>query len=59
MEKKLVGPLELAKTLNVPVSWVYQRTSAGKGIIPFIKVGKYVRFDLDEVLEFLKNIDPK
>jgi len=40
--------------LNVPVSWIYQRTRAGQGAIPYIKFGKYVRFDADEVIKFFE-----
>lgn len=52
---KLLTPKELAEILNVPVSWIYQRTRLGKDAIPHIKVGKYVRFNSSEVLEFCKN----
>ena len=55
-EQKLLNVQELSKVLNVPVTWIYQRTS--QNAIPFIKVGKYVRFDLDEVLEYLR-LKPK
>ena len=50
----LVGPKEMANILKVPVSWIYQRTSEGHEAIPFIKMGKYVRFDPGEVIEFFK-----
>lgn len=46
---------ELASLLNVPVSWIYDRTRKGSSVqIPHYKIGKYVRFDKDEVLKFLK-----
>jgi len=45
---------ELAEILNVPVSWVYQRTQHGSKAIPFLKVGRYVRFNVQETIEFLK-----
>lgn len=53
------GPLlsaeQLADHLGVPVGWVYQRTRLkDAGRIPHVKVGKYVRFDLAEVLAWLK-----
>ena len=45
----------LAEYLNVPTSWVYEQTrNRGNGSIPRIKVGKYVRFNIHEVLEWLK-----
>jgi hypothetical protein len=42
----------LADRLKVPVSWVYQRTRLGQQAIPHVKMGKYVRFDWDEVIAF-------
>ena len=54
-EDRLIDIKELAKILNVPVSWIYQRTRLGVEAIPHIKVGKYVRFNLQEVVEFLRN----
>ena len=51
---KLVGPQEMAKVLNVPVSWIYQRTCLGREAIPYLKIGKYVRFNPQEVVDFFK-----
>lgn len=48
----LITVEELAHKLNVPPSWVYQRTRLGKKAIPHMRIGKYVRFNLDEVMEF-------
>ena len=46
---------ELAKSLNVPKSWIYSRTrETGPDAMPRIKVGKYCRFVLDDVLNWLK-----
>ena len=45
---------ELAKELNIPVTWIYQRTRLGKEAIPHMRMGKYVRFNIDEVVEFFK-----
>lgn len=44
----LVTPRELAAILKVPVSWLYRRTSQGS--IPHVKLGHYVRFNVQEVL---------
>ena len=46
--KNLVGAEELASHLGVGVQWVYDQIALGR--IPHFKVGKYLRFDLDEVL---------
>ena len=51
----LVTPRELAAILKVPVSWLYQRTRLGPAAIPHVKVGKYVRFDPQEVIAFLRS----
>ena len=52
----LISVDELSACLNVPRSWVYSRTRIkGPDQIPHIRVGKYVRFDLDAVMEWLKD----
>ena len=53
-EKNLITIEELATILNVPKSWIYQRTRLGTQHFPHIKLGKYLRFEIGEVLEFLK-----
>jgi excisionase family DNA binding protein len=46
---------ELADELKVKPSWVYGETrKTGLGTIPRLKVGKYLRFNLDAVLEWLR-----
>ena len=45
----------LAEYLSVPKSWVYERSrDKSKGSIPRIMVGKYVRFNVHDVLEWLQ-----
>lgn len=47
---------ELATALKVKNSWVYAETrKTGPGSIPRLRVGKYLRFDLQEVLIWLKD----
>jgi excisionase family DNA binding protein len=48
----LLTPDELATYLNVPKSWLYDRTR--DKTIPHVKIGKYVRFSLPDVLSWLK-----
>ena len=48
---------ELATMLQVPKSWIYDRTRNNR--IPYIKIGKYIRFDKDEIIEWIKNEQPK
>ena len=48
---------EVAELLRVPVSWVYERTrQRGMNRLPHLKVGKYVRFRLAEVEEYLETL---
>jgi excisionase family DNA binding protein len=55
MNHYLLSVDELAESLRVPKSWVYSRSrETGPDAIPRIKVGKYVRFELDKVLDWLK-----
>ncbi|MBW2643493.1 MAG: helix-turn-helix domain-containing protein [Deltaproteobacteria bacterium] len=56
MNQNLLSVDELAESLNVPKSWVYSRTrETGPATMPRIKVGKYCRFVLDDVLTWLKS----
>jgi len=46
---------EMAETLKVPKSWLYSRTrETGPGTIPRLKVGKYIRFEYQAVMDWLK-----
>jgi excisionase family DNA binding protein len=46
---------EVAELLNVPVSWVYERTRRrGAARLPHLKLGKYLRFEEQAVREFLE-----
>jgi excisionase family DNA binding protein len=55
VEDKLLTVNELSEALRVPTSWVYSRTrETGPGAMPKVKVGKYCRFLLDDVMAWLK-----
>jgi len=56
---RLLTVEELARQLQVPRSWIYQHTRLGT--IPCVRIGKYVRFDHQEVITFFrgKNNTPK
>ncbi len=54
MDKHLIKVEEMAAILGVPVSWLYQRTRLSPPAIPFLRVGRYVRFDAEKVLSFLE-----
>ena len=53
-DRNLINAQEIAVILKVPVSWIYQRTCKGSSSIPVVKLGKYVRFNPDEVIWFFK-----
>jgi excisionase family DNA binding protein len=50
--RELLDPEELAARLKVPVSWVYEQSRQDN--IPTHRIGRYIRFDLAEVLESQK-----
>lgn len=52
--ESLVTPQEMAQILKIPVSWIYQHTRLGQEAIPHIRMGKYVRFNPTEVIDFFK-----
>ena len=46
---------EMAKKLKVHKSWLYSRTrEKGPDAIPRLKVGKYLRFVEEEVMDWLR-----
>jgi len=53
-QKELLTPEQLAERLNVPRTWVYERSRAGK--IPTHRIGRYIRFDFQEVVKSQKNL---
>ena len=52
MNQKLEGIKAIANRLDVPKSWIYSRTRTGE--IPHYKLGKYVKFDESEVMEWVR-----
>ena len=52
MNQNLIGINEMAEKLDVPVSWLYARTRTNE--IPTIRVGKYVKFDPERVMEWIQ-----
>jgi excisionase family DNA binding protein len=58
MKQDFITVDELAESLRVPKSWVYSRTrETGPESMPVIKVGKYRRFVLADVLAWLEKRD--
>jgi len=50
---KLISPAELAETLGISIETVYAWTSQKK--LPYIKLGRLVRFRKDEIDNWLKD----
>ena len=48
MDNNLIDAKQLADFLAVPVTWVWAATRGER--IPYIKVGKYLRFDWEKVI---------
>ena len=54
-EISLLTVYEVAERLQVPVSWVYQRTRRhGPEQLPHFKIGKYLRFEEHALLDFIQ-----
>ena len=49
--KKLLTPMEICSVLNVKTSTVYAWTH--EGFIPCVRLGRLIRFDLDEVMTWV------
>jgi excisionase family DNA binding protein len=48
---------DVARTLNVPVSWVYEHVRRGsRQRLPAIKLGKYLRFTAADVRAFVTEV---
>ena len=52
MSDRLLDATEVADRLGVPTSWV--REGVRSGAIPHVRLGRYVRFDLADVEEWLQ-----
>lgn len=51
---ELLTVQEVAAFLRVPVSWVYERTRRrGNERLPHLKMGKYLRFRHQDIVEWL------
>jgi hypothetical protein len=48
-DERLLDPEELVERLKVPVSWVYEQSRRGR--VPTIRLGRYVRFRVSDVLK--------
>lgn len=53
MKKRFLGIKELAEYLGIPKGTLYVWTCYKK--IPYFKIGRIVKFDLEEIEKWLKN----
>ena len=54
---RLLTVNEVAEILQVPVSWVYEHTR-GRSLdqLPYLKIGKYLRFRLPDIEQYLEQL---
>jgi excisionase family DNA binding protein len=57
MTGKFLTPQEAADLLQVPVSFIYDRTR--RNAIPLRRIGKYVRIPQDELLQWVDRLATK
>jgi len=51
---KLLNHEELAEHLGVTPSWIREHSRTGREEIPVVRIGHYVRFELERVLQHLQ-----
>jgi len=52
--ERLLEAREVAELLNVPTGWVREHTRSGA--IPSIELGRYRRYDRDDVLAWVESL---
>ena len=54
-EERLLTPQDVASRLRVPITWVYGSCRPrAKNPLPFVKVGHYLRFEEQAVLDYVE-----
>jgi excisionase family DNA binding protein len=54
VSEQLVDATAIAELLSVPVGWIREQTRAGN--LPHVKLGRYRRYDRDEVLAWVESL---
>jgi excisionase family DNA binding protein len=54
VSERLLDAKELAERLNVPANWPLEQARAGT--IPHVRLGRYVRFQWDDVAAWLETV---
>lgn len=57
--EKLVDARSAAMTLNLPLHWLVQKQQRKRRGIPHYRVGKLVRFKLDELMVWMRAQQPQ
>lgn len=57
-DKALLTAEELACRLSLPPSWIYRRAKRSPDPMPSLRMGKYIRFKLEEVMKWLEDQQP-
>jgi predicted DNA-binding transcriptional regulator AlpA len=58
-DNQLLTVRDVAELLQVPVSWVYKHAGPRcPSPLPFIKLGKYLRFRSTDIMAFLRSTSP-
>ena len=52
----LLTAQDVAKVLNVSVAWVYDHSNRKEPIIPSVRLGKAVRFRLQDIEDFVREM---
>jgi excisionase family DNA binding protein len=56
-QNELLTVSEMAARLKVKTSWLYRQTMQhGSGSIPRIKIGKYLRFEPEKVMPWVRRL---
>ena len=51
---KLVGVTEAARYLGMSVPWVYAHSEGAEPLLPVIRLGSKLKFDLDDLGKFIE-----
>lgn len=54
MHSELMTVAEVSALLRVPASWIYARTSGNGEQLPFLKLGRHLRFRRAEIEAWLE-----
>ena len=54
--ESLLTPEDVARKFQVPITWVYGCIRGrSKNVMPHVRIGRYIRFEEDAVLDYMKS----